>query len=59
MKGGAPRRSWVEIERLAEYYKPQIRTETHWESEFFLDDEIDWMRAPSSPIDPRETICLA
>ena len=36
-----PWRSRVEIGRLAEPYKTQLRRETHWESEFFLEDETD------------------
>jgi len=31
---------------------------THCAREFFLDEEEDWMGTPSSPIEPRETICL-
>lgn len=31
---------------------------THCAREFFLEDEADWMGTPSSPIEPRDTICL-
>lgn len=41
-----------------EHYKSQIRAKTHWASEFFLDEEADWRRMLSSPIEPRDRICL-
>jgi hypothetical protein len=36
---------------------PEV-TKTHCAREFFLEEDADWMGAPSSPIEPRDTICL-
>lgn len=41
-----------------EYSRTQIGTKTHCASEFFLDEEADWIGTPSSPMEPRDTNCL-
>ena len=49
---------WGKSKEPGERSGIRIRTKTHCASEFFLDEEADWMGTPSSPIEPRDAICL-
>ena len=48
---GVERRNWMP-KRIFDIAK------THCAREFFLEEEGEWIEPPSSPVEPRETICL-